>query len=440
MDRRRARRARSSAAPAERDLHEMDRVALEAALAIPESPAGRRRKPRRATRIGNEQCGTLRLRGSTWRLQYRIEPDANGKRRQCSARIGSRDEMTEQMAREVATRMLAQLVPLRVAPGSSCTWEAWVARYRVVYLPLLRRTSQDSAGSVVRKHLVGAFAGLYLHQISLGRVQSLIARWRAKGAAPATIATRWSMLRRVLRRARLEGLAVGVPAGAHVDLPRSDAVTSGDRVKAFAPEELQQILELSVEPWRTLWQCLAFLGLRISEALALAWSDFDLQAGRVRITRQAVYGRVTAPKTSSSISDRAVPPALLERLRAYHAICNSPDGLLFPGPHKDRPLHASGVRRHHLAPILRKLGIRGRSTHAFRHFFGMQAARAGVPLPALQRALRQKDRRSTELYTTANTDDVDLAVRRVESLYLKSAPAVVSAPELRNRVARENPP
>jgi len=423
----------------ENDL-DIDYAELAAALAVLESPTSALRKPSRVARIGNGQLGTVRLRGRVWRLQYRAESDANGRRRQHSVRIGSRDEMTEQMARDVATQMLAQLVPLRVAPGTSCTWESWLTRYTVVYLPLLRRTSQQSTGSIVRRHLKGAFAGLHLHQIGVGRVQSLIARWRAQGVAPMTIATRWSVLRRVLRRARLEGLAVGVPAGAHVDLPRSDAVASTERVKAFTPLELHQLLELSVEPWRTLWQCLAFLGLRISEGLALRWSDFDLEAGRVRITRQAVYGRVTAPKTASSISDRAVPPALLEHLRAYCVACRSAEGLLFPGPRKDCPLHASGVRRHHLAPVLRKLGIRGRSTHGFRHFFGLQAARAGVPLPALQRALRHRDRRSTEVYTTLNTEDVDLAVGRVESLYLESTPAVLSATGKRNSMKEENSP
>ena len=414
-------------------LLDMDLGELSAALAAEASsttagPAMRRRIPR----VGRGQAGIVRLRGRVWRLQYRGEPDEHGKRRQHSVRIGTCDDMSEAMARELGARMIEQLVPVRVAPGSSCAWEAWVARYQRVYLPLLRESSQDSTGSIIRRHLRGAFASLHLHQISLGRVQSLIARWRAQGVAPSTIGTRWSVLRRMIGKARAEGLAVGIPRGAHVDLPRSDAVVTGDKLRAFTTAELHQILAASEEPWKTLWQCCAFMGLRISEALGLRWSDIDLEAGRVHIRRQALFGREVAPKTASSIADRRIPPVLLERLRDYSAGRAADDALLFPSPRDGRPYHASGVRKHHLAPVLRELGIRGRSSHGFRHWFGLEAARAGVPLPSLQRALRHKDRRSTEVYTTTSSADVDSAMVRTESRYLESTPALLSALEKRN--------
>lgn len=407
---------------------------LAAALAFDSASASEPEQRRHLSRLGHGQEGVVRLRGRVWRLQYRAAPDAKGRRRQPSVRIGTVEDMNREQARAAARRMLEQLAPRRVAPGSSCTWEAWVDRYVLVYLPLLRPTSQESVGSVIRVHLSPAFAGLHLHEIRPARVQTWIAKQRAHGVAPSTIAVRYAVLRRMLRRARRESLAVQVPSGSDIDLPRDDAVRGRGHSRAFTTEQVQSILTKASEPWRTLFMLLAFCGLRISEALGLRWCDLDLQAGIIRIVRQAVGGRETAPKTAASVAERRIPPVLLGHLRAFKAErveLVSIDAFLFPSPRDGGPYHASGVRRHHLAPILLKLGIRGRSFHAFRHWLGSSSMRAGVPLPVLQRVLRHRDRRSTEVYIEPTVDDIDAAIDGAESRYLQSAENVLSTDEKR---------
>ncbi len=422
----------------------IDSEQLEAALrvAITESPASVRRKPDRAPTIGGGQLGTVRKRGKSWHLQYRGARDATGRRRQPSVRIGSIAEMTRDQARAVASSMLEERISRAVPPGASCAWEAWVERYLQVYVRNLRRSSQDSVRSVIRIHLRSAFAGLWLHEIRLARIQNWIARQQIRGAAPSTIAARYAVLRRMLRRARLEGLAVEVPAGPDVDLPRSDAIDSGARSRAFTTDELHRILATAVEPWKTLFMFCTFSGLRISEALGLRWCDVNLESARLRVTRQAVSGRETAPKTAASVAERRIPSALLEHLRAFKADCAvraASDALLFPSPRNGGPYHASGVRRHHLAPILQELGIRGRSFHGFRHWLGSSSMRAGVPLPVLQRMLRHKDRRSTEVYLEITNDDLDAAIEGAESRYLQIAGDVLAGGVRRNALEHEKP-
>jgi integrase len=384
-------------------------------------PAKRRRIPR----IGRGQDGVVRLRGRIWRLQFRSPPDADGKRRQRSVRVGTIDEMTEEQARTAARLMLERLAPRRIEPGSTCTWESWCERYLSVYVAMLRRTSQESVSSAIRVHLVPAFADLYLHEIRVARVQSWIARQRTFGAAPSTIAWRYALLRRMLRRARREGLAVEVPTADDVDLPRSDAVSGRRHVRGFTTDELRQILAVTEEPWKTLFMLCAFCGLRISEALGLRWSDVSLDTGRLSIVRQATYGKESRPKTEASIAERRIPPMMLEHLRAFAAGRIAEDGLLFPSP-RGGPYHASGVRKHHLTPILRRLGITGRSFHGFRHWLGTTAARHGIPLPAVQRVMRHRDPRSTQVYIEVAGAEVDAAIVGVESRYLESARNVLS--------------
>lgn len=390
-------------------------------------------KRRRISRIGYGQQGVVRKRGSQWRVQYRGEPDKDGRRRQHSVALGSIDDMTLEQARASATRVLDSLAPRRIVPGTTCRWEDWVDRFVALYLPMLRRTSQDSAGSIIRVHLRPAFAGRLLHDITPGRVQALIAKWKLQGVAASTIRARYSVLCRLLGQAAFLGLSAHVPDAKQVRLPRSDAVELRRRNKAFSTDELDKILAAAEEPWLTLFKFMGFAGLRIGEALGLRWCDLDLHAGRMRIVRQAVAGRETAPKTDSSMADRAIPPALLEHLRGFRAQHGGPaEGFLFPSPVKAGPRHASGVRKRHLAPLLKRLGVTGRSSHAFRHWLGITAAREGTPIPALQQVLRHRDRRSTEIYTTLSTADADAALARATSRYVRDARKVLSTPAKRN--------
>lgn len=408
-------------------------AAIEAAMLDSEAPRFEPGKRRRIARIGYGQQGVVRKRGNTWRVQYRGEPDNHGKRRQHSVRLGFIDEMNLEQARTVAARVLESNAPARIAPGTSCRWEDWVDRFVALYLPMLRRTSQESAGSIIRVHLRPAFAGRLLHDITPGRVQALIAKWKLQGVAASTIRARYSVLCRLLGQAAFLGLSAHVPDTKQVRLPRSDAVELRRRHKAFSTDELDQILAAAEEPWLTLFKLMGFAGLRIGEALGLRWCDLDLHAGRMRIVRQAVAGRETAPKTDSSMAERAIPPALLEHLHGFRAQHGGAgDGFLFPSPVKAGPRHASGVRKRHLAPLLKRLGVTGRSSHAFRHWLGITAAREGTPIPALQQVLRHRDRRSTEIYTTLSTADADAALARATSRYVRDARKVLSAPEKRN--------
>lgn len=410
-------------------------AAVNRSQSSPIVPAKRGRIPR----IGHGQEGVVRRRGRTWRLQYRGPPDENGRRKQHSVRVGDVASMTIEEARAAATRQLEYLSPRRIPHGSSCLWESWTARFLEVYLPMQRTSSQQSTGSVIRKHLLPAFAGLYLPDIRVARIQTLIARWRSLGVAPATITTRYRILRRMLRRARTEGLAVDVPTGADIDLPRSEAI-SKPKSKAFTTPELVRILTAAEPPWRMLFQLCAFCSLRISEALALRWGDVDLAGGRLHIVRQAVAGREVAPKTSSSVAVRRIPPRLVEHLREFGAdrVDNDPEALLFPSPHGGA-YHSSGVRRHHLAPLLRRLGITGRSFHGFRHWAGGTAAREGIAMPTVQKMLRHRDARSTQVYVDMQTEDIDHAIDAIECAYLRDGGGVLSAPEKRNGSAREIP-
>ena len=76
-------------------------------------------------------------------------------------------------------------------------------------------------------------------------------------------------------------------------------------------EELGRLLAEAPPKWRPLFDLLAATGLRISEAIALRWSDLvlDGSAPHLQVTRAIVKGVVGAPK--SRHGKRLVPKDLV---------------------------------------------------------------------------------------------------------------------------------
>ena len=53
----------------------------------------------------------------------------------------------------------------------------------------------------------------------------------------------------------------------------------------FTPYESQRIIDASPEPWNICFAFMAYLGLRASEAVAVAWENLDLAAGAENCSR-----------------------------------------------------------------------------------------------------------------------------------------------------------
>ena len=70
--------------------------------------------------------------------------------------------------------------------------------------------------------------------------------------------------------------------------------------RVLAPEQFHSLLPLIREPYRTMVLIAGCLGLRVSEIVALQWSDFDFPGLALVIQRSVVHGRVGDVKTEYS--------------------------------------------------------------------------------------------------------------------------------------------
>jgi integrase len=122
-------------------------------------------------------------------------------------------------------------------------------------------------------------------------------------------------------------------------------------------------------------------GLRPSEASALEWSDIDLTAGRIWITKSRSRGAVAAPKTARSHRQIQVSPELVEVLKLLPSLALGLKAV-FVNKYGD-PVDSRKWGEWYLTGALKKLGIRHRKAYAMRHTFITETVRAGYNLKAI---------------------------------------------------------
>jgi integrase len=81
------------------------------------------------------------------------------------------------------------------------------------------------------------------------------------------------------------------------------------------------LLKFVDEPYRTMVLVAQCLGLRISEVMALQWSDFDFANLTVRVQRGIVHGHVDVVKTEYSNDDLPLDVDLCAILQHWKQQC-----------------------------------------------------------------------------------------------------------------------
>jgi integrase len=190
-------------------------------------------------------------------------------------------------------------------------------------------------------------------------------------------------------------------------------------------EEFQKLLGYLHEPFRTIALLCVCFGLRISECLALKWSDVDWLSGTLHIERSIVEQNVDDVKTPESRRVLTVANELLDVLKAWKLATQFPaeDDWLFASPLKigRLPYSYTGVWRE-LQRAALGAGIGRLGTHAFRHTYRTWLDSVGTPVGVQQRLMRHSDIRTTmNQYGDALTDDMRQAHGKIVGLALSRA-------------------
>lgn len=151
------------------------------------------------------------------------------------------------------------------------------------------------------------------------------------------------------------------------------------------------------------------LGLRISECLALRWSDVDWLHGRVLIERGIVCQNVEDVKTSESRKQLVIAGELLTALktRKQAAQFPTPDDWMFASPVQlgRLPWSYDQVWRVY-QKAAKAAGIGGISTHCLRHTYRSWLDSLGTPIGVQQKLMRHAHVRTTMQYRDAFSTDM----------------------------------
>ncbi len=203
-------------------------------------------------------------------------------------------------------------------------------------------------------------------------------------------------------------------------VPIKDTVSLNKEIKYFSLDELNQLLDFMktykhqrFEGYPIYYMLMYFLsqtGLRISEALALRWTDIN--GNQLTVERQASRDdnnqlKLTTLKNSASYRTIGLEEGILKELKRFKAIQNklllgsetfrgNKDGIIFQN-YLGNYLTPSTVRDS-IEDYCEKAGVDYKGTHGFRHTHAVLLLESGASLVFVSKRLGHKT-----IKTTADT-------------------------------------
>jgi integrase len=270
-----------------------------------------------AKRRGNNEGSTPRRRADgRWQINLRVTDDLGTAGRHTV--YGD----TAQEARDKAAEIRRRVEGGQPARDRKETVAAFTQRWIDTSLEASerKRNTKVMYAGVARTHVLPSSLGrLPLDRVRPSHVEGWVVELRRKGLAESTIRSAYTILRAVLDTAVRDGALASNPAAA-VRRPR---VTIKE-APHLTPVQVATLLQAARGTrYAPLFALLLYTGLRRGEALALQWSDVDLERHtlRVRGTLSRVDGAlvVTEPKTAKSKRFVPISTPAEALLRAVHA-------------------------------------------------------------------------------------------------------------------------
>jgi integrase len=296
----------------------------------------------------------------------------------------------------------------------------------------VKATSYRAYESQIRNHIVPALGKVKLSRLTPAHLQALYAAELREGMKPASVRQTHAILHKALEQAVRFNLIPTNPAS-KVDPPK----IRQEEITPLTAEQASKLLDLTRnerDRFEALYVLALTTGLRIGELLGLKWSDIDLDARRLRVSRQLQRGEegliFTEPKAASrrtvDLPARAVEALKRYRKRQVEETLNAggayrDNDLVFAGD-LGGPIGPDRVTQRAFKPLLKRAGLPEIRFHDLRHTFATLLLARGVHPTYVQRALGHAsvkmtlDRYSHWMPTmgraTAEAIDAALALRK----------------------------
>jgi integrase len=248
----------------------------------------------------------------------------------------------------------------------------------------------------IRRHISPSLGKIKLSKLTAAHVQSLYAAKLRDGLKPSSVRYIHAVLHRALEQAVRFNLMPFNPA-ARVDPPkvRQEEITPLDTAQAHVFLDAAR-----GDRFEALYIVSLTVGLRMGEALGLRWSDLDLDAKNLRVSRQLQRMReggglvFSEPKNASrrtlDLPQRAVAALRSHRKRQLEEKLRTSDyedsGLVFASI-KGTPLDAQNIVNRYFKPLLRRAGLPAIRWHDLRHTYATLLLARGTHPTYVQKSL-----------------------------------------------------
>lgn len=216
-----------------------------------------------------------------------------------------------------------------------------------------------------------------------------------------------------------------------VILPRNTQKAKREKVKHFENQELKKFLDyldsLNLNKFRyyyenTLYKFLLATGCRINEALALSWSDIDLDNPVVHITKTLNYKQETnSPKSKTSLRDIDIDQATVSMLKQYRLRqtkeawkIGKSESVVFSDFIHEYPNNRTLQTR--LRTHFKRAKVTNIGFHGFRHTHASLLLNSGIPYKELQHRLGHSTLSMTmDIYSHLSKENAKKAVSFYET-------------------------
>jgi len=404
------------------------------------------------------QRGQLIRSGDNWLGRWREDvADDTGavKRVHKKEVIGTIEDLpTRRLALRELERRLEPINNVEYRPTRRVTFAVFAKRWQESVLVHQKRSSQSSARSHIKAHLVPAFGEMNLGDIRMEAIQQFVTNSKK---SPKTVENIVTTMMSMWSTAQAWGYVQ------HNPFPRSASgrlllklpVGRPAPTYHFTVEEAMAIIDKAEGKWKTFFRILAETGMRPGECAGLRIEDVG--DGYLSIG-QSVWGqKVQTVKSKAGERTLAISKTLSEELKEMLAERGDEQPRLTrisgPGPalptqpprenslvfttEKGKPLSMDNFRQRVLNPILEELGLRGKmvdgefvpgkldtlgiarcGNYGFRHMNATLMDQLNTPMKTRQARLGHEPGSPVTLgnYTHAIDADDRLAADRIGAL------------------------
>lgn len=381
------------------------------------------------------QRGSLSKEGDRWLGRWRedVADDTGAVRRVRRKQVigTTADFPTKRLAMRELERRLDSINREEYRPKRHVTFAVFAQRWMDAVLVHQKRSSQSTARSHIRVHLLPTFGPMCLADIRMEAIQRFV---NTSKKSPKTIRNVVVTLMSMWNTAQAWEYVQHnpFPRGASGRLLLKLPAPRPAETYHFTVEEALAIIDKAQGPWKTFFRVLAETGMRPGE---LAGLRRDSIRDRALTISQSVWGqRVQTPKSRAGIRTFAISGSLAENLsRLVDSTSDNDHGLVFvTGPGRGernpggKPLSMDNFRQRVLDPILKELGIDKKlermgitrcGNYAFRHMNATLMDSLDTPMKTRQKRLGHAQIETTlKHYTHAIDADDQRAADQIGAL------------------------